>query len=89
MSKPVVDIASNECRYVIDAMPTPDVAAVTDQTVIENSATINIFRFLQPIKKIGKQLGLLKFPLEVCLYVGLRSAPVAQFMGVCGETNRF
>ena len=46
MPKPVVDIACNECRHIVDAMPTPNVAAITDQTVVKNSAPINILCFL-------------------------------------------
>ena len=88
MLQPIVDITGNECRHIANAMPTSYVAAVTDQTVVKNSTAIDVLRFLQSIEEMGKQLRLLKFSLEVCLYVGLRSAPVAQLMRICGETNR-
>ena len=73
MLEPIVDIARNECRYVVDAMSTPNVAAITDRTVVRNPAAINVLCFLQTIEEMAKQLGLIKFPLKV----RLRSYPVA------------
>ena len=72
--------AGHDCRYVFQFVTGTQIRSVTDDSVIEQAATIDIFGFLESIEEVSKQHGAFLIALAGCDNPWLRKSIVTQRM---------